>query len=293
MPAIHISTFETRCSYCDSTRSVTAEELNAQAGLLACGECGKTFNAAWNLVDQIPHPTNPYRPASPKKQKDEQATTASPPAMIVSDSTFDRFEEQVSETLSDLPESRTGRLEPRLQTIDDAGVAEDSGAIPRSHQKEPAKPSVWPALGLALAIVALIVQVRFTLLDELASVPAVRPYIALFCRHTGCELPQSLDGPAITVTRSEMDLHRTQPSALVIRVHLANRSRDAQSYPALEISLNDAQGQLLGRRTYLPSEFGVIDASQKIGPEREAVVTLILARADAMVTGLTAQAVRS
>ncbi len=293
MPAIHISTFETRCSYCESTRSVTASELNARAGLLACHECGKTFNAAWNLVDQIPHPASPYQPASPKKQKDAPATTASPLATTVSNSTFDRFEEQVYETFSDPPESRTGRLEPRLQTIDDTGLANEPGAIPQARQKKPAERSVWPALGLVLAIVALLVQVRFTLLDELASVPAVRPYVALFCRHTGCELPQSLDGPAIIVTRSEMDLHRTQPSALVIRVHLANRSHDAQSYPALEISLNDAQGQLLGRRTYLPSEFGVIDASQKIGPEREAVVTLVLASVDAMVTGLTAKAVRS
>ena len=48
---------ETRCNGCESILSVTADTLAAGAGLVQCGECDTVFNAAWNLVEQIPNPT--------------------------------------------------------------------------------------------------------------------------------------------------------------------------------------------------------------------------------------------
>ena len=48
---------ETRCNGCKGILSVTADILAAGAGLVQCGECDTVFNAAWNLVEQIPNPT--------------------------------------------------------------------------------------------------------------------------------------------------------------------------------------------------------------------------------------------
>ena len=48
---------ETRCNGCKGILSVTADTLAAGAGLVQCGECDTVFNAAWNLVEQIPNPT--------------------------------------------------------------------------------------------------------------------------------------------------------------------------------------------------------------------------------------------
>jgi len=294
MPAIHISTFETRCSFCESNNTVTAEALRARAGLIACDDCGQTFNAAWNLVDQIPHPaaalesTRYGQSKAPYSQQNAASLAGPQPAHS------DHFEASTGQIDDDLSATPSGKLEPRLRALDDPVIEEraDLDLSTRPAPTNAVRRARWPAAGLALALAALFIQLRFTLLDEIASVPGARPYVAVFCRYTGCELPQSLDGPAIAVTRSEMDLHRTQPDALVVRIHLINRSQEEQVYPSLEISLHDSNGQLLARRTYLPDEFGV-EASQRIGGEREALVTLVLAQVDSSTTGLTARAVRS
>jgi hypothetical protein len=146
--------------------------------------------------------------------------------------------------------------------------------------------------GIALVVIALFAQVRFPLLEAVASVAATRPALGVLCRYTGCQLPAPTEGPVVSVTRSSMDLHRHRPDALVLRVHLLNHSTTVQDYPAVEVTLNNVVGEVVGRRTYLPREFGVTDETRKLQGERDAVVTLVLAKSDPAVSGVTARAVQ-
>jgi predicted Zn finger-like uncharacterized protein len=59
--AAHTS-LQTRCSYCDTVLTVTAKQLQSDSGLLACSDCGKVFNAAWNLIDQVANPAQLAQP---------------------------------------------------------------------------------------------------------------------------------------------------------------------------------------------------------------------------------------
>jgi hypothetical protein len=147
--------------------------------------------------------------------------------------------------------------------------------------------------GIFIACLALFIQVRFGLLEEIASVVSARPALNALCRYTDCELPQTLTGPIIVVTHTSIDLHRHLPQALTVRVHLQNRSHSPQGYPVLELTLNSRSGKVLGRRSYLPREFGVVDESMHIGGNRSAVVTLILAQPDPAASGFSARVVRS
>ena len=54
-----------RCSKCDTVFRLTANQLASHAGLVCCGDCGTVFNAAWNLVDEIPNPVESSTPVAP------------------------------------------------------------------------------------------------------------------------------------------------------------------------------------------------------------------------------------
>jgi hypothetical protein len=145
---------------------------------------------------------------------------------------------------------------------------------------------------VVLAIFALFAQVRFPLLEAVASVETTRPALALMCHYTACQLPAPTDGPAVSVVRSELALHRYRPDALILRIHLMNHSATLQDYPAVEVTLNNAAGDVVGRRAYLPREFGIADADRKLQTGRNTVVTLILAKADPSISGAAARAVQ-
>ncbi|GIT54841.1 MAG: hypothetical protein Ct9H300mP16_20010 [Pseudomonadota bacterium] len=54
----------TRCIDCESISPVTVEALSGDAGLIHCTDCGVVFNAAWNLVDEVPNPIDPGAPTA-------------------------------------------------------------------------------------------------------------------------------------------------------------------------------------------------------------------------------------
>ena len=291
MATVAPALFQTCCSACEAIQTVTPEALKTQSGLLSCSECGATFNAAWSLVDQIPNPARltQFVPASsepviPEFKPDSYGDSA---ASALRDVDEPHRHQQPSNGLR-------GRREPVL-FVDDNDAQGPLGLAPSQvRQSQRAVRSAWglPFAGVVLATLILFAQVRFPLLEAVASVDAVRPAVALLCRYTACQLPAPTDGPEVSVVHSELDLHRYRPDALVLRIHLMNHSDTLQDYPALEVTLNSAAGEIIGRRTYLPREFGVTDATGKLQNGRNTIITLMLAEADAAISGAAARTVR-
>ncbi|MBT3707374.1 MAG: DUF3426 domain-containing protein [Proteobacteria bacterium] len=289
------STLQAKCNLCEASIEVSPEVLQVNAGLITCETCGAEFNAAWNLIDRIPNPilgsTIPVK-ISTFSSLDHEKPLTTPTDDRSASNPADGYEAGGSFYSS-------GRTEPRLQIwVDDDSQAPDKDPSVNPRPPEPTEEksttrSIWPLAGIFIAVFGLFFQVRFVLLEEIASAPQMRPFIAALCRQTGCELAPPLNKPAISVTHSSIDLHRTAPEALIVRVHLLNHSHNSENYPSLEISLNSASGELLGRRTYLPREYGVASGAVVIGSGREAVVRLVLANVDPRVRGLSARAVRS
>ncbi|MAF07177.1 MAG: hypothetical protein CL389_04890 [Acidiferrobacteraceae bacterium] len=303
MATVAPAVFQTRCSSCDAVQAVTPEALQTNTGLLRCPSCDSIFNAAWSLVDQIP---NPARPADREPSRREPALTKHGPAshnqgaakVAQSHAAVFRAGTLAAEhpELSQIPPASGpyGRKEPRL-VIGDNDAQTQTGAASaaeRQVQAAGAMPRGLPLAGAVLAVIVLLAQIRFPLLEAVASVEATRPALTLMCRYTGCRLPAPTEGPAVSVTRSSMGLHRHRPAALVLRIHLLNHSATLQDYPAIEVTLNNAAGEVVGRRTYLPRELGVTDETRMLESGRDAVVTLILAKSDQTVSGITARAVQ-
>ena len=59
------SNLKCRCRACGVDLSLTADQLSNRSGLICCKDCGQEFNAAWNLVDQIPNPAETLTSVAP------------------------------------------------------------------------------------------------------------------------------------------------------------------------------------------------------------------------------------
>ena len=291
MATVAPALFQTRCITCDAVQPVTPEALKTNSGLLRCSECDTIFNAAWSLIDQIPNPARltplvSARPEPPFPEFEANPRADSPKASPLN----------IDDTLSagNQPANPVGRREPMLFVDGDEAQEPLRSALSPAHRPQQAVRSTWglPLVGAVLAIFALFGQVRFPLLEAVASVETTRPALALMCRYTACQLPAPTDGPAVSVVRNELALHRYRPDALILRIHLMNHSTTLQDYPAVEVTLNNAAGDVVGRRAYLPREFGITDADRKLQTGRTKVVTLILVKADASISGAAAKAVQ-
>lgn len=150
---------------------------------------------------------------------------------------------------------------------------------------------LW-ASGVLILIVLVVLQVRFLLVDELYSIPAARPYIGMFCGFAGCSPPARSDPASIRIAQTRVDLHPEVPGAMRIRVNLINQADFAQPYPAIQLTLSDKDGRIVGRRTYGPSEYlGDDQTGTLLDPGVLAVASINLAQPSEVAVGFEATVV--
>ena len=152
-------------------------------------------------------------------------------------------------------------------------------------QASPGSRLLW-ASGVLLALILLLAQIRFTLVDELFSIPETRPFISLFCDFAGCEPPARTDPGLVHIARTRVDLHANVPGALTIKVNLINKAAFSQPYPPLQLTLTDKEGRIVGRRTYQPEEFLTGDPGDHLlDPGILTIATLHLAHPNESAVG--------
>ncbi|MFT5112229.1 MAG: putative Zn finger-like uncharacterized protein [Parasphingorhabdus sp.] len=144
---------------------------------------------------------------------------------------------------------------------------------------------LW-ATAMLLALVLLLGQIRFSLVNELFAIPSTRPFISLFCEFAGCEPPARTDTSQINIARTRVDLHSNVPGALTIKVNLINKAAFAQPYPPLQLTLTDKEGRIVGRRTYLTSDYAPgKENSLMLDPGILSIATLNLAHPNESAVG--------
>ncbi len=119
------------------------------------------------------------------------------------------------------------------------------------------RPFKTATLSLLTVLLALLMvwQVKTYYLSDLAQVTLLRPYLEWVCRPLGCVLPPRQDFARINLVSTSIDVNPERPGALEITASLINRAAFPQPYPPLRVTLTDREGRVVGRRTYLPSEY--------------------------------------
>ena len=284
-----------RCIDCESISPVTVEALSGDAGLIHCTDCGVVFNAAWNLVDEVPNPIDPGAPTAvtTRRPASHEHDVQHAPLEIRQQNaeSAGRSARQAEHSLRHEP--RLGRLDPKSAypglveaRKEDAAARPDPGPAGR----RPGNLWIWLSASVFLAGL-LFVQVRFLLLDELANITMARPYLSVFCATLDCTLPAPFSGPVFRVTETKIDLHPDIPGAVIVKIHLLNRSNKDRSHPEIELNLSDRNARVVGRRHYLPAAFLARETEDRVSAGGRSVVTLILARPEDNVVGFEARIV--
>ncbi len=143
------------------------------------------------------------------------------------------------------------------------------------------------ALALLLLLAA---QVVFEFRGYLAvRWPAMQGGLQQMCSWIGCSLPTPRQLSALTVESASL-LREDARGSNRLEVALRNRGRGAVALPAVELSLNDEQGQVVARRVFTPME--IVDATgmaQSLGAGTEMPIKLPLSIEGNRVAGFSVE----
>lgn len=126
------------------------------------------------------------------------------------------------------------------------GFLQPPAAPPRRHGE-------WWALGLlALLLGGQLLWLRW---DALAADARLRPALEAICGLLRCPLPAWREPGAFSMLARDVIAPPDRPGVLRVQASFRNDARWAQPWPALVLTLADANGRILGSRRFLPREY--------------------------------------
>ncbi|WP_411852365.1 DUF3426 domain-containing protein [Stenotrophomonas sp. LGBM10] len=141
---------------------------------------------------------------------------------------------------------------PGMVAGDAPGVAAPSFLqAPRARLRTPR----WQ-WGLVAGLgVALLLQIAVADRARLAADAGSRPWIAGLCSVLRCSVPAWREPAAFSMISRDVRPVPGQPGALQVQASFRNDARWAQAWPALRLSLSDADGRLIGTGEFAPADY--------------------------------------
>ena len=108
---------------------------------------------------------------------------------------------------------------------------------------------------LALLTLGLAGQLFFGERATLAANAQLRPVVETVCDAIGCSLPPWREPTAFTMLARDVIAVPERPGVLRVQASFRNDARWAQPWPALILTLSDADNRTLGTRRFLPRDY--------------------------------------
>ncbi len=108
---------------------------------------------------------------------------------------------------------------------------------------------------LALLTLGLAGQLFFGERATLAANAQLRPVVETACDAIGCSLPPWREPTAFTMLARDVIAVPERPGVLRVQASFRNDARWAQPWPALILTLSDADNRTLGTRRFLPRDY--------------------------------------
>ncbi len=293
----------TRCPACGTVFRVVPDQLKVSEGWVRCGRCNSMFSAAGLLFDidsglsvRLPGFAQSARPRGEEpsitdwtgRSDETAARPAATPARRPGGPS------QRQEPRFDIPDVRPGLLRAPSSPSNDEALSERPGQPRQDRQASPApaaksapaselpsflkaadrsarwqRPAVRSALGAAVLLLALTLLTQLALVwrDTLAAhLPSTEPTLRGLCELAGCQVHPLRRIETLAVASS--GLTRVEGSTLYrLQLVLQNRADTAVKIPALDLTLNGGQGQLLARRVLQLSDLGATKPVLQAGEE--------------------------
>lgn len=249
----------TQCPHCATSFRVASDQLKLRAGLVRCGACEEVFNALDHLLPETTSaPDNQEAPEAPDTPDtpELQATSADPltdhPTPVAIDALLEKLAFSNDDEPSFVLDARRTKRIARISRI-----ALITGSV-------------------VLAIGAL-VQSIYTFPDQLAlAIPQARPFLLESCALLNCRLDMAAQINALNVEAVEMQPLASPKDSFMLTVLLRNRSNKIQTWPYLELSLNDSDDKTVARKIFKPEHYlkSPSDVDQGLGANSEQSVKL-------------------
>lgn len=316
----------TRCTSCGTVFRVVQDQLKVSEGWVRCGRCDAVFNALEGLFDlDRDAPPDWVAPATAGSAAVDLAVgddAGAGSAATHDPSLVDKIDEQIfgsrrsafggltghgrGERGADFADARFDSVPPEepALALDEPGAVEPGfGAAPEvvdsdapAFVRDAERRTRWEGSGARkllaaaalLAGVVLIAQVLHHQRDEVAARwPQARPALLAWCGWAGCEVsaPRRIEDLAVEST----SLTRGGSGDYTFRLSVVLRNRGALpvALPWLELSLTDANGELVARRAVSPRELQT--TSPLVSGGAEATLSALLSAGTTRITGYTVE----
>lgn len=295
----------TRCPACNTTFRVVQDQLKVSEGWVRCGHCDEAFNALEGLfdlerdsglmglealgpdVDPTMAPTEPMPlDELPSHRHDAPARRAkkasAPSAEKAYDVVFARDDAEIAAATASVSAA-----------VDDAAPPDNGAAQPeflRRAQRAALwnKPAVRAALGAACVVMAAALALQWLVHERnvLASHrPDWAPALRQMCAVLGCQIETLRDLGAVVLDSSGLEATDTT-SQFRFQAVLRNQSAVPIATPSLDLSLTDASGKVVSRKTLMPADFGA-SAPQALAAGADLALNAVLDVGPLRVTGYT------
>ena len=144
--------------------------------------------------------------------------------------------------------------------------------------------SRWQALTAIAAVVLLLQLVSFFSAGIASRFPATAPLLGAVCTVLRCSLEPPSDPQDLDIADSDLRADDSRGGVVLLSATLRNASDERKPYPALEITLTDAQNRTVARRVLLPREY-LKQKTGKIAPRSDVPLEIALGIGDLDAAG--------
>ncbi|MGE5649201.1 MAG: DUF3426 domain-containing protein [Bacillota bacterium] len=232
-----------------------------------------------------------FSPTTEKKTADAAEDAAAPPGIA---DELDALEKAIDD-MQHQPWSSPVEEEDLAAPADEPARADDSADEEpafvkqgRRRQRVQRAMRLLMAVGLPVLLIAVLAQGIQIFRNQLAArFPEAKPALLAACRLIGCEvgLPMQID--AVAIESSELQAASSDQKTLSLSVLLGNHSSLVQSWPNIELTLNDADDKPIARRVFAPRDY--LPPGQEIdkgfAPKSEQAVKLYFALSQLKAAG--------
>lgn len=181
--------------------------------------------------------------------------------------------------------NRTSARDSYAETDD-----EEPNFVKRGRRQQRLGKKIRLFLGVASVLLFLIAlaQGAYIFRDQLAGMyPQTKPALVKMCEFLSCRIKLPAQISMISIESSELQTLATGKDTFVLTALLHNKSRTAQEWPNIELTLNDNNEKPLLRRVFTPSDYinTQTDITQGLPPDNERAVKLNFALSQIKASG--------
>ena len=255
----------TRCPDCRTVFRVTDAQLALRDGQVRCGHCHAVFDGNAQMISLAP---------TPRHEDDDvpdEASLGPPTVTLRSARALEPAPARDADSVT-APTTSGDDDEPEPAPDYENRFAWDK---PRKRRRR----SWLYAVAIPLLVVVLVGQALFHFRDALAAHwPATRPALARICALSGCAIRPLRDVAALSIDASDLQADPAHKGLLILSATVRNRANYALAYPHLELTLTDAQDQVVVRRALAPADYagGTAELGNGMAGNSEVAIKLFI-----------------